>query len=432
MKGNKTFKKILLVIMALAVFLTPITVMAETHCTNNNNHSSSCGNLGSWYNNKSEIEKHWNTVRNELIEEYNKGNITWEEYISKVPSGYECWSCSYCGKWTGNFKYRDTTEPPTQHTHTWDEGVVTKEPSCTEKGTILYTCSGCGTTRTDIIDELGHNYIATVTDPTCTEDGYTTYTCSRCDNSYATDYVDSTGHSYKYEANNNGTHTKICTKCGIETIENCTKVVQGEYYVCSYCQAQYELVNPTDPTTPTEPVDPTEPSSEDDTTKPSAPSSEEDTTKPSEPTSEEDTTDPTGDTTEPTKPSEPSSEPSTDEEPSETKPVTENPIEPSTQPVTDDEKTTATTQNENIDNTTTENQKTSVKNNASPSVDKGSKTEESITGDNLTTVNGNTSETSPQTGDNNNIQMYVAVIVLTALFVFVVVARKQLKKVIER
>ena len=106
MKGNKTFKKILLVIMALAVFLTPITVMAETHCTNNNNHSSSCGNLGSWYNNKSEIEKHWNTVRNELIEEYNKGNITWEEYISKVPSGYECWSCSYCGKLTGNFKYR--------------------------------------------------------------------------------------------------------------------------------------------------------------------------------------------------------------------------------------------------------------------------------------------------------------------------------------
>ncbi len=77
-----------------------------THCTNNNNHSSSCGNLGSWYNNKSEIEKHWNTVRNELIEEYNKGNITWEEYISKVPSGYECWSCSYCGKLTGNFKYR--------------------------------------------------------------------------------------------------------------------------------------------------------------------------------------------------------------------------------------------------------------------------------------------------------------------------------------
>lgn len=432
MKGNKTFKKILLVIMALAVFLTPITVLAETHCTNNNNHSSSCGNLGSWYNNKSEIEKHWNTVRNELIEEYNKGNITWEEYISKVPSGYECWSCSYCGKWTGNFKYRDTTEPPTQHTHTWDEGVVTKEPSCTEKGTILYTCSGCGTTRTDIIDELGHNYLATVTDPTCTEDGYTTYTCSRCDNSYVTDYVDSTGHSYEYEANNNGTHTKICTKCGIETIENCTKVVQGEYYVCSYCQAQYELVNPTDPTTPTEPVDPTEPSSEDDTTKPSEPSSEEDTTKPSEPTSEEDTTDPTGDTTDSTNPSESSSEPSTDEEPSETKPVTENPTEPNTQPVTDDEKTTATSQNENIDNTTTENQKTSVKNNTSPSVDKGSKTEESIAGDNSTTVNGNTSETSPQTGDNNNIQMYVAVIVLTTLFVFVVVARKQLKKVINR
>lgn len=85
---------------------TTATALAEAHCTNNNNHSASCGNIGNWYNNKSDIEEYWNTVRNNLINQYNKGDITWEEYISKVPSGYECWSCSYCGKWTGNFKYR--------------------------------------------------------------------------------------------------------------------------------------------------------------------------------------------------------------------------------------------------------------------------------------------------------------------------------------
>ena len=28
-----------------------------------------------------------------------------KEYGEKSPCGYECWSCSYCGKWTGNFKY---------------------------------------------------------------------------------------------------------------------------------------------------------------------------------------------------------------------------------------------------------------------------------------------------------------------------------------
>lgn len=34
------------------------------------------------------------------------GEITFEEYNKKAPTGYESWSCSHCGKWTGNFKYR--------------------------------------------------------------------------------------------------------------------------------------------------------------------------------------------------------------------------------------------------------------------------------------------------------------------------------------
>ena len=37
---------------------------------------------------------------------YENGEITWEEYMKKSPYGYECWSCGYCGKWTGSFKYR--------------------------------------------------------------------------------------------------------------------------------------------------------------------------------------------------------------------------------------------------------------------------------------------------------------------------------------
>ena len=39
-------------------------------------------------------------------EKWDKGEISDSEYYSKSPYGYECWSCSYCGKWTGNFKYR--------------------------------------------------------------------------------------------------------------------------------------------------------------------------------------------------------------------------------------------------------------------------------------------------------------------------------------
>lgn len=47
--------------------------------------------------------------------------------------------------------------PPAQHTHTWNAGVVTKEPACTEAGVKTYTCS-CGATYTEDIPAKGHNY----------------------------------------------------------------------------------------------------------------------------------------------------------------------------------------------------------------------------------------------------------------------------------
>ena len=78
----------------------------EKHCTNNNNHSISCGNIGKWFNSKEEIEGYRNNISNKYCQQYENGEITWEEYMKKSPYGYECWSCGYCGKWTGSFKYR--------------------------------------------------------------------------------------------------------------------------------------------------------------------------------------------------------------------------------------------------------------------------------------------------------------------------------------
>ena len=78
----------------------------EMHCTNNNDHSMSCGNIGKWFNNKEEIGEYRNNISNKYCQQYENGEITWEEYMKKSPYGYECWSCGYCGKWTGNFKYR--------------------------------------------------------------------------------------------------------------------------------------------------------------------------------------------------------------------------------------------------------------------------------------------------------------------------------------
>lgn len=80
-------------------------IVENSHCTNNNNHSIKCGNMGRWFNSKDEVDAYWDKVDISYFEQYQNGIITFEEYHKKSPYGYECWSCSYCGKWTGNFKY---------------------------------------------------------------------------------------------------------------------------------------------------------------------------------------------------------------------------------------------------------------------------------------------------------------------------------------
>ena len=84
---------------------TKDNIQKETHCTNNNNHSIKCGNMGRWFNSRDEVDNYWVQVDNNYAKQYLDGTITFKEYGEKSPCGYECWSCSYCGKWTGNFKY---------------------------------------------------------------------------------------------------------------------------------------------------------------------------------------------------------------------------------------------------------------------------------------------------------------------------------------
>ena len=84
---------------------TKDNIQKEIHCTNNNNHSIKCGNMGRWFNSKDEVDAYWDKVDISYFEQYQNGIITFEEYHKKSPYGYECWSCSYCGKWTGNLKH---------------------------------------------------------------------------------------------------------------------------------------------------------------------------------------------------------------------------------------------------------------------------------------------------------------------------------------
>ena len=69
-----------------------------------------------------------------------------------------------------------------EHTHSYDAGVVTTEPTCTTTGVKTYTCTECKATKTEELPVVEHSYDAGVvtTEPTCTTTGVKTYTCTEC------------------------------------------------------------------------------------------------------------------------------------------------------------------------------------------------------------------------------------------------------------
>ena len=76
------------------------------HCYDDNSHSMPVGNIGKWFDTKNDIQQYVEALSEEWFKKYENGDITYEEYVKNSPYGYEAWSCAYCGKWTGDFKYR--------------------------------------------------------------------------------------------------------------------------------------------------------------------------------------------------------------------------------------------------------------------------------------------------------------------------------------
>lgn len=85
------------------------------------------------------------------------------------------------------------TRVKTGAVHTWDDGVVTKEPTTTETGVKTYTCTfdGCGATKTETLPkkedahvhtwgEWKYNGDASYTSSTNYKDGTATRTCTEC------------------------------------------------------------------------------------------------------------------------------------------------------------------------------------------------------------------------------------------------------------
>ena len=117
---------------------------------------------------------------------YNNGTITKQPTCTE--GGVKTYTCTRCGK--------TKSETVKALDHAYDNGTITKQPTCTEGGVKTYTCTRCGEIRTEAIAKLGHAYDnGTITkQSTCTEDGVKTYTCTKCG-----DTKDENGHYEKQE-----------------------------------------------------------------------------------------------------------------------------------------------------------------------------------------------------------------------------------------
>lgn len=77
----------------------------------------------------------------------------------------------------------DMGDIPVCEEHSWDDGIITKEPTCTERGEKTYTCVICGETKNEEIKATGHQTkeVRNKKDATCKAEGYSgdTY-CKDC------------------------------------------------------------------------------------------------------------------------------------------------------------------------------------------------------------------------------------------------------------
>ena len=109
---------------------------------------------------------------------------------------------------------------PATGKHTY-EVTDSTDATCTEAGSVTYTCSVCGDTYTEETDLAEHTYEVTeTTDATCTKAGSTTYTCSVCGDTYE-ETIPATGHddgewtvTKSAGAFSTGTKELRCTVCG--------------------------------------------------------------------------------------------------------------------------------------------------------------------------------------------------------------------------
>ena len=121
-----------------------------------------------------------------------------------------------------------------QSEHTLEKTTVV-DPTCTEQGYTIYTCTACGeTVKADFVPANGHSYEESVVAPTCEKDGYTNHVCSVCGDSYRDNYVDAAGHQYTLTVTAPtctaaGYTTHLCSVCGHSYVDSIVPATGHSY-----------------------------------------------------------------------------------------------------------------------------------------------------------------------------------------------------------
>ena len=180
-----------------------------------------------------------------------------------IAQGYTLYTCGNCGD-----NYKDNYTKLAEHTY--NEGVITTNPTCLETGVKTFTCSvnGCGHQYTETVKATGHDEVQHEGKAaTCSEDGwkdyvtckncnYTTYetigktghsggkatcislaVCSECGNSYG-NYDTTNGHDYG-EADCDSPAT--CKLCGNESGPAIGHLDEDKDHVCDRENCTYEM-----------------------------------------------------------------------------------------------------------------------------------------------------------------------------------------------
>ena len=142
------------------------------------------------------------------------------------------------------------------HTHAWDSGTITTEPTCTAQGERTYHCTYeengiCTATKTEAVKKLGHRYILIKKEaPTCESDGILYGKCSRCSKTITKQDAKNPALGHDWKDNGDGTATCSREGCGKKHTHDldsgtttvaptCTATGEKEY-CCIYANCPYK------------------------------------------------------------------------------------------------------------------------------------------------------------------------------------------------